>query len=260
MATSDDSLDAGVRAGRGDQAEEVSPVEVIDAVLARIEQLNPRLNAFVTLTARSGAQGARAAERAVMQAGRQARPAPRRAVLGEGPRHHQGRAHHVRHAALPRQRPDRGRADGRAHEGRGRRSCSARPTRRPSAGSAPPTTSSSASRAIRGTSIARRAARAAAPARRSAAGLGPLAIGTDGGGSIRIPASCAGIFGIKPSYGRIPIYPFSAAWSLSHIGPHDPHGGRRRADDERVRGPRRARSVLAAGARAWTTSRRSRAA
>jgi aspartyl-tRNA(Asn)/glutamyl-tRNA(Gln) amidotransferase subunit A len=53
----------------------------------------------------------------------------------------------------------------------------------------------------------------------AAAGLGPLHVGTDGGGSIRIPASFAGIFGHKPSFGRIPIYPFSTAWSLSHVGP-----------------------------------------
>jgi aspartyl-tRNA(Asn)/glutamyl-tRNA(Gln) amidotransferase subunit A len=52
-----------------------------------------------------------------------------------------------------------------------------------------------------------------------AAGLAPLAIGTDGGGSIRIPASFAGIYGHKPSFGRIPVYPASAAWSLSHVGP-----------------------------------------
>jgi len=52
-----------------------------------------------------------------------------------------------------------------------------------------------------------------------AAGLAPLAVGTDGGGSIRIPASLAGIFGHKPSYGRIPLYPVSAAWSVSHVGP-----------------------------------------
>ena len=52
-----------------------------------------------------------------------------------------------------------------------------------------------------------------------AAGLAPIAVGTDGGGSIRIPASFAGIFGHKPSYGRIPTYPASAAWSVSHIGP-----------------------------------------
>ena len=52
-----------------------------------------------------------------------------------------------------------------------------------------------------------------------AAGLGPLAIGTDGGGSIRIPSSFSGVYGIKPSFGRIPVYPPSGAWSLSHVGP-----------------------------------------
>ena len=53
----------------------------------------------------------------------------------------------------------------------------------------------------------------------AAAGLAPLHVGTDGGGSIRIPASCAGIFGFKASYGRVPTHPHSGAWSLSHIGP-----------------------------------------
>lgn len=52
-----------------------------------------------------------------------------------------------------------------------------------------------------------------------AAGMGPLAIGTDGGGSIRIPSSFSGVYGIKPSFGRIPVYPPSPAWSISHVGP-----------------------------------------
>src|SRR3989449_7707975 len=52
-----------------------------------------------------------------------------------------------------------------------------------------------------------------------AAGLAPLAIGTDAGGAVRKPAAWCGIFGLKASWGRIPVYPSSAAWSLSHAGP-----------------------------------------
>ncbi|MFP1626972.1 amidase [Streptomyces sp. 5K101] len=52
-----------------------------------------------------------------------------------------------------------------------------------------------------------------------ALGAGPLAVGTDGGGSVRIPASFCGIFGMKPTYGRVPVYPASPFGSLSHIGP-----------------------------------------
>jgi aspartyl-tRNA(Asn)/glutamyl-tRNA(Gln) amidotransferase subunit A len=52
-----------------------------------------------------------------------------------------------------------------------------------------------------------------------AAGIGPLHLGSDGAGSIRIPAAFAGIFGLKPSFGRVPAYPPSPMGLLSHVGP-----------------------------------------
>jgi aspartyl-tRNA(Asn)/glutamyl-tRNA(Gln) amidotransferase subunit A len=55
-----------------------------------------------------------------------------------------------------------------------------------------------------------------------AAGCGPLAIGTDGVGSIRVPSSFCGVFGLKPTYGLVPRSPgfFPPSWpSLAHTGP-----------------------------------------
>jgi aspartyl-tRNA(Asn)/glutamyl-tRNA(Gln) amidotransferase subunit A len=61
-----------------------------------------------------------------------------------------------------------------------------------------------------------------------ACGVTPFAIGTDGGGSIRIPAALCGLFGMKASMGRVPLYPgcrderypgISSWESLEHIGP-----------------------------------------
>jgi Asp-tRNA(Asn)/Glu-tRNA(Gln) amidotransferase A subunit family amidase len=53
-----------------------------------------------------------------------------------------------------------------------------------------------------------------------AAGLGPIAHGSDGAGSVRIPASLCGIFGLKPSFGRVPYHPIADYWGgRSHVGP-----------------------------------------
>ncbi len=54
-----------------------------------------------------------------------------------------------------------------------------------------------------------------------ASGMGPLAQGSDGGGSIRHPAGFCGVYGIKPSFGRVAIYPRKTlmAQTLSVAGP-----------------------------------------
>ncbi len=52
-----------------------------------------------------------------------------------------------------------------------------------------------------------------------AAGFGPLHQGSDGAGSIRMPAHFCGVFGLKPSFGRVPNYPVSTGDMTSHNGP-----------------------------------------
>ncbi|HUF34243.1 MAG TPA: amidase [Acidimicrobiales bacterium] len=52
-----------------------------------------------------------------------------------------------------------------------------------------------------------------------AARMAPLALGTDGGGSIRIPAAFTATVGLKPTWGRVPLWPPSPFGALAHAGP-----------------------------------------
>jgi aspartyl-tRNA(Asn)/glutamyl-tRNA(Gln) amidotransferase subunit A len=53
----------------------------------------------------------------------------------------------------------------------------------------------------------------------AAFGAGALHIGTDGGGSIRMPAGFSGIFGHKPTFGRVAAWPLSPFGTLANLGP-----------------------------------------
>ncbi|MGH7318514.1 MAG: amidase [Candidatus Rokuibacteriota bacterium] len=195
-----------------------SPVEVVDAVLDRIDRLNPRLNAYVTVTAERARKAARAAERALGRRSAGLGPlhgvpfSVKDLVVTKGVRTTFGTPLY-RDNVPTEDAPmvERLQAAGAILIGK---------TNTPTFGwigathnllfgitrnpwdleRTPGGSSGGASAAV-------------------AAGLAPLAIGTDGGGSIRIPSAFAGIFGLKASFGRIPVYPASAAWSLSHIGP-----------------------------------------
>jgi len=196
----------------------VSPVEVLGAILDRIDKLNPKLNAFVTLTIEQARREARAAERALTKRSATLGPlhgvpfSVKDLVITKGVRTTFGTP--IYRDNVPTEDAPivaRLKAAGAVMLGK---------TNTPTMGWIGATHNPlfgitrnpwNLERTPGGSSGGASAA--------AAAGLGPLHVGTDGGGSIRIPASCAGIYGFKASYGRIPIHPVSGAWSLSHVGP-----------------------------------------
>jgi aspartyl-tRNA(Asn)/glutamyl-tRNA(Gln) amidotransferase subunit A len=180
----------------------VSPVELVDLVLARIEQTQPTLNAFITVCGDEARAAARAAQGAVMRGD------------AVGPLHGVPFAvkdlvntKNVRttfgSVALAGNVPDadspavaRLKAAGAILIGKtttpefGHKCFTEAPLFGRTANPWDP------SRTCGGSSGGAAAA--------VAAGLGPIGIGTDGGGSSRIPASCCGIVGFKQSLGLVP--------------------------------------------------------
>jgi Asp-tRNA(Asn)/Glu-tRNA(Gln) amidotransferase A subunit family amidase len=196
----------------------VSPVDAVDAVLDRIERLNPTLNAYCTVTADEARRAARAAERALSRRGATLGAlhgvpfSVKDLVATRGVRTTFGSrlfADHVPAEDAPM--VARLTAAGAIMVGK---------TNTPTLGWLGATHNLLFGATRNPWRLDRTPGGSSGGAAAAvAAGLAPIAIGTDGGGSIRIPASFTGIFGHKPSFGRIPVYPASAAWSLSHIGP-----------------------------------------
>jgi aspartyl-tRNA(Asn)/glutamyl-tRNA(Gln) amidotransferase subunit A len=195
----------------------VSPVEVINAVLARIEQLNPQLNAFCEVTAEAARQAAQAAEQAVMR-GERLGPlhgvpvSIKDLVMTKGVRTRRG-SKLYEHDVPSEDAPvvERLKAAGAIILGK---------TTTPEFGFKGVTDSPVTGITRNPWHLERTPGGSSGGAGAAvAAGMGPLAIGTDGGGSIRIPGSFCGIYGLKPHVGRVPVYPASAMGDLSHAGP-----------------------------------------
>jgi aspartyl-tRNA(Asn)/glutamyl-tRNA(Gln) amidotransferase subunit A len=195
---------------------EISPVEVTDAALDRIARLDPRLNAFITVTAEEARRAARAAETELAR-GEYRGPlhgvplSVKDLIYTEGVRTTAGSrvlADFVpgADATVARRLREAGAviigkanmlefAYGEVHPDYG-------PSRNPWNVAYGTSGSSSGSAAA------------------VAAGLCYGSLGSDTGGSIRLPAAYCGIVGLKPTYGlvsRAGVVPL--AWSLDHVGP-----------------------------------------
>ncbi len=197
---------------------DVSPVEIMDAVLTRIEAANPRLHAFLAVDAEQARAAAQAAEVAVMRGdahgllfGLPVSIKDLEPVAGMrctfGSKFFEANMAEYDGAVTERVKAAGGIVIGKtntSHYGHkdmcdnllGPPCCNPWKLDRTSGAS-----SGGAAAAV-------------------AAGLGPLAHGSDGAGSIRIPAALCGVFGIKPSFGRVPYWPNADIWAArSHNGP-----------------------------------------
>lgn len=184
----------------------VSPVEAVQAVLARIERVDPLVNAFVTVTAEQALTAAREAERQVTATSAE-QLAPLHGVPitvkdltdTAGVRTTYGSVAFKDH--VPQRDTlawSRLKAAGAILVGK---------TCTPEFGALGVTESPLTGITNNPWDTSRTAGGSSGGAAAAvASGLAPLAWGSDGGGSIRIPASCCGVVGLKASTGRIPVY------------------------------------------------------
>jgi aspartyl-tRNA(Asn)/glutamyl-tRNA(Gln) amidotransferase subunit A len=197
---------------------QTSPVEVTEAVLARIDRLNPKLNAYLHVDHQGAMEAARRAKEAWT------RPGPKPLLLGVPV----SVKDLVPTASMPTTwgslafkgfRPERDapvverlQAAGAVLLGK---------TNTPEFGLIGATRNRLGDEGRNPWSLDHTCGGSSGGAAAAvAAGLGPLAVATDGAGSVRIPASFCGVYGIKPTFGRIPTHELTGAPWSSTIGPN----------------------------------------
>ncbi|HLW15823.1 MAG TPA: amidase [Actinomycetota bacterium] len=182
----------------------LSPVELIDATYARIDKLNPAVNAFAWLRHDAALEDARAAEKRF--AGGDARPlegipftAKDLAAIADGPTNEGSRAFEGRRLGVDAGVIARLRAAGAILIGS---------TTASEFGNRPTTESALFGATRNPWNLERTSGGSSGGAAVAAAlGIAPLNHASDGGGSIRIPAACCGVYGIKPARARITLGP-----------------------------------------------------
>jgi amidase len=197
------------------RGKKISPLELTQAVLDRIETLNPKINAYCTLVPESALQTAREAEGKVLK-GEMLGPlhgiplSIKDLMPTEGIRTTWGSRYHK--DFVPREDGllvQRLKAAGAVILGK---------TNTPEFGIGINTTNKLFGTTLNPWDRSRTAGGSSGGAAAAlAAGLGPLAHGSDLGGSLRIPASFCGVIGFRPSPGIIPKYPNYWAWDCFSV-------------------------------------------
>jgi aspartyl-tRNA(Asn)/glutamyl-tRNA(Gln) amidotransferase subunit A len=218
MSVSEIAYMTAVEIAKVIREKKLSPVEVVDAVLTRIDRLNPKLNAYCTLLADSARKQAREAEASVMKEAELGTlhgvpVSVKDLIFTKGIRTTFGSR--VYENFIPDADDvvvERLKAAGAIVMGK---------TNTPEFGFMGVTDNSLFGLTRNPWNPERHAGGSSGGAAAAVvAGMSPLAVGTDGGGSIRIPSSFCGAFGMKPSYGRVPRGPGFPEWqTLSHTGP-----------------------------------------